>query len=193
MTAEAPRLPSMVVFSMGWEWLVSATCPPNGRASARCSASPRGSLHIGTSRSASGKRDSSPQRQTSRNRGCVRNRLRRDRNAGAKARQWRAFWQSPGNLTVRKSAWWAREDSNLQPDRYEQPGSHCGFGSREPGVEGGRQTPKAQHLVTRGRRRNGSYQSCRPVSSIAIIHPMSKESFETLRSRIATTRNSSLV
>ena len=27
---------------------------------------------------------------------------------------------SPGNLQVRGTAWWAREDSNLQPDRYER-------------------------------------------------------------------------
>ena len=32
----------------------------------------------------------------------------------------RASWLSPGNLAVRKSAWWARQDSNLQPDRYER-------------------------------------------------------------------------
>jgi len=28
--------------------------------------------------------------------------------------------ESPGNLLKRRSAWWAREDSNLQPDRYER-------------------------------------------------------------------------
>ena len=25
-----------------------------------------------------------------------------------------------GNLRMRQTAWWAREDSNLQPDRYER-------------------------------------------------------------------------
>ena len=74
-------------------------------------------------RSASGKRDSSAQRQTAQNRLQARNGLRGDRNAAAKARQLRASWPSPGNLAVRKSAWWAREDSNLQPDRYEAGGS----------------------------------------------------------------------
>ena len=32
----------------------------------------------------------------------------------------RASWPSPGNLAVRKNAWWARQDSNLQPDRYDR-------------------------------------------------------------------------
>jgi hypothetical protein len=68
-------------------------------------------------RSASGKRDSSTQRQTAQNRLQARNGLRGDRNATARARHLRASWPSPGNLVVRKSAWWAREDSNLQPHR----------------------------------------------------------------------------
>jgi|tagenome__1003787_1003787.scaffolds.fasta_scaffold13036950_1 hypothetical protein len=46
------------------------------------------------------------------------NGLRGDRNAAAIA----ASRPSPGNLPVRKTAWWAREDSNLQPDRYERRG-----------------------------------------------------------------------
>jgi hypothetical protein len=71
-------------------------------------------------RSASGKRDSSAQRQTAQNHIQARNGLRGDRDAAARARQLRASWPSPGNLAVRKSAWWAREDSNLQPDRYER-------------------------------------------------------------------------
>ena len=100
------------------------TCPRNGLASARCLVFPCGSHHIGPvfiqDRSASGKRDSSAQRQTAQNRLQARNGLRGDRNAAARARQLRALWPSPGNLAVRKSAWWAREDSNLQPDRYER-------------------------------------------------------------------------
>ena len=27
----------------------------------------------------------------------------------------------PGNLCLRKTAWWAREDSNLQPNDYQPP------------------------------------------------------------------------
>ena len=40
-------------------------------------------------------------------------------NAAKKARQLRAFVVSSGNLRVRGTAWWAREDSNLQPSGYE--------------------------------------------------------------------------
>ena len=29
------------------------------------------------------------------------------------------FANEPGNLCLRKTAWWAREDSNLQPSGYE--------------------------------------------------------------------------
>jgi hypothetical protein len=70
--------------------------------------------------SASGKRDSSAQRQTAQNRLQARNGLRGDRNAAATARQWRAPWPSRGKPQVRKTAWWAREDSNLQPHHYER-------------------------------------------------------------------------
>jgi hypothetical protein len=32
----------------------------------------------------------------------------------------RAIRQRPGNIGSHRTAWWAREDSNLQPDRYER-------------------------------------------------------------------------
>jgi ABC transporter substrate binding protein len=32
------------------------------------------------------------------------------------------FSTTTGNFCNRRNAWWAREDSNLQPDRYERPG-----------------------------------------------------------------------
>jgi hypothetical protein len=70
-------------------------------------------------RSASGKRDSSAQRQTAQNRLQARNGRRGDTNATAKARQLRASRPSPGNLLVRTTAWWAWQDSNFQSDRYE--------------------------------------------------------------------------
>ena len=53
-------------------------------------------------RSASGKRDSSAQRQTAQNRLQARNGLRGDRNAAATARQWRAPWPSRGKLAGSK-------------------------------------------------------------------------------------------
>src|SRR5215467_6396446 len=68
----------------------------------------------------SGKRDFRAQRQLAQNRLQAGKDLHGDRNADVGARQLRAFWKSRGNLAVRKSAWWAREDSNLQPDRYER-------------------------------------------------------------------------
>jgi len=46
--------------------------------------------------------------------------LSRDRTARSNARQLRAIRRLSGNLQVRENAWWAREDSNLQPDRYER-------------------------------------------------------------------------
>ena len=45
----------------------------------------------------------------------------------------------------------------------------------------------------RNRRRKGSYQSWRPVVSIASIHAKSNELFETSSWRIAATRSSSFV
>jgi hypothetical protein len=42
----------------------------------------------------------------------------RDRNADGGAR-FGGIQQQPGNLIYRVTAWWAREDSNLKPERYE--------------------------------------------------------------------------
>jgi hypothetical protein len=37
-----------------------------------------------------------------------------------KARKFGGICQRPGNGGSYKTAWWAREDSNLQPERYER-------------------------------------------------------------------------
>jgi hypothetical protein len=37
-----------------------------------------------------------------------------------KARQWRANVASLHKVLDTQTGWWAREDSNLQPDRYER-------------------------------------------------------------------------
>ena len=42
------------------------------------------------------------------------------RGGRTKPRQLQAFARPTGNLRNCESAWWAREDSNLQPDRYER-------------------------------------------------------------------------
>jgi hypothetical protein len=52
---------------------------------------------------------------------------------------------------------------------------------------------RARYCLMCGRRRRGSYQSRRPVSSIAAIQPKSKEFLETLSSRIAAPRSSAFV
>ena len=49
-----------------------------------------------------------------------------------KPRQLRASWPSLGNLAVRRNAWWAREDSNLQPDRYERSALTVELWDRSP-------------------------------------------------------------
>ena len=69
----------------------------------------RQSPPIAQDRSASGKRDSSAQRQSAQKRILARNAVRGDRNVAANARQLRAPWPSPGNLAVRKNAWWMRQ------------------------------------------------------------------------------------
>ena len=47
-------------------------------------------------------------------------RISRDQALARKPANSAAIRQSPGNLRKRETAWWAREDSNLQPDRYER-------------------------------------------------------------------------
>jgi hypothetical protein len=42
---------------------------------------------------------------------------------GKESRQLGAGLQGPGNLCECRNAWWAREDSNLQPSGYEHPNS----------------------------------------------------------------------
>ena len=99
--------------------------------SARCLVSPCGSHHIRTSLHPRSicigetgflgpetNRPKSPSRQK---------RSPRRPKAAARARQLRASWPSPGNLQVRKTAWWVRQDSNLHPDRYQSGGSGEGF------------------------------------------------------------------
>jgi hypothetical protein len=89
-----------------------ALCPPDTTERTRLqhgdvatTASVSGRVFI-PDQSASGKRDSSAQRHTAQNCLQARNGLRGDRNAAARARQLRAPWPSPGNLQVRKTAWW---------------------------------------------------------------------------------------
>jgi hypothetical protein len=107
------------------ELSASPTCLPNGPASTRCSDFRRARLSIRTESpsatvSVAGKRDfqggeksanTSPEPQIS---GL------RDEAVVQKPRRFGAFRTPAGNLRECGTAWWSREDSNLQPDRYER-------------------------------------------------------------------------
>ena len=62
----------------------------------------------------------SGQRQNGRNRPFVSERNARDEIHRGNARQFGAICVFLGNTFKILNAWWAREDSNLQPDRYER-------------------------------------------------------------------------
>jgi hypothetical protein len=49
------------------------------------------------------------------------NRSSAETNARTKTRQFGAICTTPGNLCLRKTAWWGWEDSNLQPNDYQPP------------------------------------------------------------------------
>jgi hypothetical protein len=70
--------------------------------------------------SVSGKRNSKAQRRPRRNAYYAKIYLCRDLAPVEDARHWRPIRESLGNRAVRRSAWWAREDSNLQPSGYER-------------------------------------------------------------------------
>jgi hypothetical protein len=113
-------------FRMAWVLPGSANCLPNGPASAACSAFP--SLNPTDIRTESLPAQSPfPRKRNFRARdGAAENRLLsvqrspRRRKPRDKARQPRAFGVVSGKLRLRQSVWWARQDSNLQPDRYER-------------------------------------------------------------------------
>lgn len=60
------------------------------------------------------------QRQNSQNRLVITPPERRDRSETLKARGSGSFLRFRGKSLHPRSTWWAREDSNLQPDRYER-------------------------------------------------------------------------
>jgi hypothetical protein len=45
-------------------------------------------------------------------------------NARTKTRQFGAICTTPGNLCLRKTAWWGWEDSNLQPNVISRSSEH---------------------------------------------------------------------
>ena len=66
------------------------------------------------------KRNSEAQRQSDQNRPAAYGSLYGDKNTDSNSANWPHFRRPSGNLRTRRTAWWAREDSNLQPDRYER-------------------------------------------------------------------------
>jgi hypothetical protein len=65
--------------------------------------------------SAVGKRNFPGQRQRPRNGPCNSIGTVQRQNACTNRRQFGAFRTEPGNLRLRRTAWWAREDSNWEP------------------------------------------------------------------------------
>jgi hypothetical protein len=57
------------------------------------------------------------------------NRSSAETNARTKTRQFGAICTTPGNLCLRKTAWWGWEDSNLQPNGYCRDTSEPGLAS----------------------------------------------------------------
>src|SRR4029079_11912424 len=60
------------------------------------------------------------QRQAGQNRPVALAGLYGDGNANKESAHWPHFRRPSGNFHMRRTAWWAREDLNLQPDRYER-------------------------------------------------------------------------
>jgi len=95
--------------------------PPSGRASTRCSVcrfDPEGCFgrrqeRVSRAQRLGAKIDAVVTSADSRDRTS---RIRTRENA----RKLRAIRQRPGNAGSHRTVWWAREDSNLQPDRYER-------------------------------------------------------------------------
>jgi len=79
--------------------------------------------------SAVGKRNFPGQRQRPRNGPCnSMGRLQRQ-NACTNRRQFGAIRTEPGNLRLRRTAWWGWEDSNFQPNGYCRDTSEPGLAS----------------------------------------------------------------
>ena len=81
--------------------------------------------------------------------------LCRDSNPSGRARQFAAIRQPQGNLRKRPTAWWARGDSNLQPDRYGPAALTIGLRARSRGARGQRRAILPSSMPTRRGNRAG--------------------------------------
>jgi hypothetical protein len=89
------------------------------------------------------------------------------RGRPGKTRGFGAFVTGAETLRTRQSAWWAREDSNLQPDRYER--SALTIELRAPEAWG---RPGPQHLHTmpdRERQRERGHGSPAPCDARPVM------------------------
>src|SRR5262245_11896830 len=110
---------------MAWELSASPTCLPNGPASTRCSRFRPNSCPFEPSlcrlrsplpgNGISWPEKNAPGRRP--NHGSAVPETKRSHKNPANSGP---FSTTTGNLHNRRNAWWAREDSNLQPDRYER-------------------------------------------------------------------------
>src|SRR5262245_50086988 len=110
---------------MAWELSASPTCLPNGPASTRCSRFRPNSCPFEPSlcrlrsplpgNGISWPEKNAPGRRP--NHGSAVPETKRSHKNPANSGP---FSSTTGNLRNRRNAWWAREDSNLQPDRYER-------------------------------------------------------------------------
>src|SRR5262245_49470814 len=97
------RCPCRVVASIRDAWFVDVICRGNFRRQERVWRTQRLGGKIDAVLASAGSRDRTSRIRTREN-----------------ARKLRAIWQRPGTAGWHRTAWWAREDSNLQPDRYER-------------------------------------------------------------------------
>src|SRR5947209_18450151 len=108
---------------MAWELSASPTCLPNGPVSTRCSGFRPNSCpfeSLPTAVFVAGKRDFLAREKCANTSPEPRISGLRDQAVVQQAGQFGPFSTTIGNLRNRPNAWWAREDSNLQPDRYER-------------------------------------------------------------------------
>ena len=120
-TGPHPRCPLsklVAAIARGRRWLDELIADPtvNAEAIAR---RPDSNESPPLSVSVSGKRDFAEQRQR-RRKGPVHSTDRQQRQKPyTKTQKFGAICTTPGNLRLYGTAWWAREDSNLQPSGYE--------------------------------------------------------------------------
>ena len=118
----AVSMRSKDAFRMAWGLSASPTCLPNGPASTRClgfrPSSPIRTESLPTAVSVAGKRDFLAREKCANTSPEPRISGLRDQAVVQKPANSGPSSTTIGNPRNRRNAWWAREDSNLQPDHY---------------------------------------------------------------------------